>query len=41
MAVNSALIRPCFLGGGWIGGVPLDSHVIVWAYVVDFETPRC
>ena len=24
--VNSPLIRPYFLGGGGIGGVPLDSH---------------
>ncbi len=24
--VNSPLIRPCFLGGGGIGGVPLGSH---------------
>ena len=24
--VNSPLIRPYLLGGGGIGGVPLDSH---------------
>ena len=24
--VNSPLIKPYFLGGGGIGGVPLDSH---------------
>ena len=24
--VNNPLIRPYFLGGGGIGGVPLDSH---------------
>ena len=27
--VNSPLIRPYFLGGGGIGGVPLDSHDIL------------
>ena len=26
--VNSPLIRPYFLGGDGIGGVPLDSHDI-------------
>ena len=26
MVVNNPLIRPYFLGGGGIGGVPLDSH---------------
>ena len=26
--VNCPLIRPYFLGGGGIGGVPLDSHEI-------------
>ena len=26
--VNSPLIRPYLLGGGGIGGVPLDSHEI-------------
>ncbi len=28
--VNSPLIRPYFLGGGGIGGVPLDSHENCW-----------
>ena len=28
MVVNNPLIRPYFLGGGGIGGVPLDSHDI-------------
>ena len=29
--VNSPLIRPYFLGGGWhCGGVPLDSHEFYW-----------
>ena len=26
--VNSSLIRPYFLGGGGLGGVPLGSHEI-------------
>ena len=28
--VNSPLIRPYFLGGVGIGGVPLDSHEFYW-----------
>ena len=26
MVINNTLKRPYFLGGGGIGGVPLDSH---------------
>ena len=33
--VNSPLIRPYFLGGGGIGGVPLGSHDIS-LHLVDF-----
>ena len=31
--VNSPLIRPYFLGGGGIGGVPLDSHESICIYI--------
>ena len=27
--VNNPLVRPYFLGGGGIGGVPLDSHDVL------------
>ena len=44
--VNSPLLRPYLLGGGGIGGVPLDSHDIcklflalhrVWALNARFQ----
>ena len=38
MVVNNPLISPYFLGGGGIGGVPLDCHDCDWWIAF---TPNC
>ena len=46
MVVNNPLIRPYFLGGGGLGGVPLDSHDTnpsykAWNPEAMMGTPSC
>ncbi len=43
MVVNNPLIRPYFLGGGGIGGVPLDSHDTIWynKWPLEHSTVTC
>ena len=40
MVVNHPLTRPYFLGGGGIGGVPLDSHDISQVCLLFYENPE-